>query len=176
MTIGRRCFWLAKARLLPGPLPPVGSRSFLPFRPCRFHLPASLCSTGVTPLLRSYERSDSCSGGSSDPYGRHEHRLTPGRSPCFMPSTFPPFRPPPPQDPDSRFLTLPLNGVGPRTSVRFRTSLFVRQLVSSCGRIRFAFATDRQFVSRCSPHRLSTAQLRSTSGRRTSARDGLPPS
>ena len=106
----------------------------------------------------------------------HELRLTPSRVPCLTPSTFLPFCPQPPQPPGSGFLTLPFNRTGFRAFARFWTSPFLRRLVGSCGRIRFAGAADRQFVSRCSPRRLTTTQLRSASGRRTFARDGLAPS
>lgn len=47
-------------------------------RPSHIPLPAPLRSTPVTALRRYYERSDSCTGGSSA-QPEHEHRLTPAQ-------------------------------------------------------------------------------------------------
>ena len=67
--------------------------------PSRTHLPASLRSTRITGLPRSYGRSDSC-------------RPHPdGRSPRFMYPAFQPFRLQTPDAPQPRFLTLPLSGL-----------------------------------------------------------------
>ena len=55
----------------PGALPPVSVRYL---RTSRIHLPASLGSTGITPLQRYYGRSDFSMAGSSCRRGDNEHR------------------------------------------------------------------------------------------------------
>jgi len=106
----------------------------------------------------------------------HEHRLIPEQVSLLYTIGLPAVLPSTTSGPRLSLSHVTLHRNRPPVIPRFWTSLFLRQLVSPCGRIRFPLAADRQFVSRCSPHRLSTTQLRSASGRRTFARDGLPPS
>ena len=99
------------------------SRSF------RIHLPASLCSPGVTPLPRYYGRSDSC--GLALP-------ARPGRSPCFMYQTFRPFRLQPPVS--SRlvwFLTLTPQRARASPSGKVLGLRLPSRLATTTGRIEF---------------------------------------
>ncbi len=120
-------------------------------RSSRLHLPASLRSTGIAPLLRYYGRSDS-------------RRLSPSRRVSPIHVLVLPAIPPPntPCTPDiacersfrlSSFLLLEFQGFAIDSQARRR----IRP-----NRVRHP--ADWSFVSGCSPPRLSATQLPSTSG------------
>jgi len=74
-----------------------------------------------------------------------------------------------------RFRTLPLSARADRRTARFRASSAARRLAGNSRPYRVRHPADWSFTSRCSPPRLAATQLRSVTGRRASARGGLPP-
>jgi hypothetical protein len=149
-TIGLGLFRLVEAELSP-PLSPVqltGPSSWS----SRFHFPASLGSTGITPLLRYYGCSDS-RRAALRALG-HEHRSDPDGSPCLFRPHFQPFCPQPPHLSShcicARSLSLSARGCWPEdrtffwevqgifpTWVMARASLLLRELAGRLGRIGF---------------------------------------
>ena len=119
----------------------------------RFHFPASLGSTGVTPPPRYYGCSDSLPSGSSGLSG-HERRSVPGRSRCLPRLRLLPFCLQPPSGDAAAFGRFTVS-FGARTWSRWpappparllpsgeawaagRTALSGRRLVPRSGRIKF---------------------------------------
>ena len=140
---------------------------FRPFQTSRLHLPAPLCSTGITRLQRYYGCSDSCAWmcvwltqpgtypllAATQVSPRHAHHL---------PGSPSPNTPPPP----SIALSPVLSASQASRSSRVWASPFHRWLASRHGRIRVRHPTDCPFAFRCSPPRLATTQFRSATGRK----------
>ena len=150
----------------------------------RFHLPASLCSTGITPLLRSYEGSVTFRGTVLRTALGHERRSFPRIViPDSCRSNFLPFYHHPPyalllqrslsRRRRGRRSCLALHGSA--SGSRLRSAL--RRLANASGRIVFNIVLfmDWQFVSGCLPPRPSTTQFPSTTDSQCSVRWGLPP-
>ena len=144
------------------------------FWPSHFHLPASLRSTGVTPLLHYYGRSVIWLGttlrllrGSCT--AQHEHRLNPiqrsllnvtessyrsiSNHPSLSSGTLPGFFP---EAYRTSLFSYPFRN---RSVLGFA---FQSQARHSDRPNRVRYPTDRQFVSGCSPPRLTARQLPST--------------
>jgi hypothetical protein len=116
---------------LPGALLSVCLASFFPFR---FHFPASLCSTGVTPLHRSYGGSDSCMPVLSNRHCLMQVSLL-HVSGLLVPFRLqPPFRPPP-----SLWHATPQRGGLVPTFSELRASPFTSGLACLTGRIEFTW-------------------------------------
>jgi len=117
--------------------------SFFPsLCPSRIHLLASLCSTGVTPLLRSYGRSDSDASGSSAPVSMNTVLVLASVSLLTSRHAWQPFRPQPPGLLPSR--PLPWDASG-RNWVRTAPTRLRLSLAGSSqrpGRIGFTFVAD----------------------------------
>jgi hypothetical protein len=87
-----------------------------------------------------------------------------------MDPAFFPFRRHPPDAPHDRFSTLPLSVMDfPRRSRRGRGFAFRSQARRHTRPYRVRHPTDWKFVSSCSPPRLTTTQLDSTTSRRAHA-------
>ena len=159
---------------LVGPFPAL-TRVVVPsFYLSRFHLPASLDSTGITPLLRYYGGSVTSRAQFFGPSIDHER--------CFLSrfvipdsyrSNFRPFYLLPPYALLS-FCSLFLPGIGrgvvaPPLRDAFRSWLRHRKggLANASGRIEFNIVVfmDWSFASGCSPPRFSTTQLPSATDR-----------
>src|SRR5208283_1100107 len=162
----------------------LGIRPVPVFCPSRSHIPAFLCSTGITPFLRSYEGSVTFRVRFFGPSAGHECRSFPewrslihvAPTSCHSITTHPMHsfscahclaagR-------GRRSCLAPL-----RVGVRFWASLTLRKLAIASGRIVFIIALfmDWQFISGCLPPRLSTTQFPSTTDSQCSVRWGLPP-
>ena len=141
----------------------------------RFHLPASLDATGITPLLRYY-------GGSVTSRAQFFGPSTTDHERCFLSRFVIPdsyrsnFRPFYLQPPDAllSFCSLLSPGIGrgivaPPLRDAFRSWLRHRKggLANASGRIEFNIVLfmDWSFASGCSPPRLSTTQLPSATDR-----------
>ena len=170
----------------------------------RIYLPASLCSAAVTPLPRSYGRSDSCSAGAVVVLFRPVPSLVSTLS-GFVANghqTLPPQRrlPSLPRTglPDSWLMPshrslsnhpvcpiialVVLNVHRDRLPYRFPrnphgigASPVECRLAAFTRPNRVRFARDRWFTSGCSPPHLAVTQLPSVSGPRTWTWRGLPP-
>ncbi len=140
----------------------------------RIHLPASLGSTGITPLQRYYGRSDFSMTGSSCRSSGNEHRHDAMEISLLhvhgLPDHSAANHPAPPRH---RFRTLPLSVTG--LPNRVQASPFGSRLAADARPNRVRHPADWSFTSCCSPPRLATPQLQSVTGRRASAWGGLPP-
>ena len=150
----------------------------------RLHLPTSLCSTGITPLLRSYEGSVTFRGTVLRTALGHERRSFPRIViPDSCRSNFLPFYHHPPyalllqrslsRRRRGRRSCLALHGSASGSGLRST----LRRLANASGRIVFNIVLfmDWQFVSGCLPPRPSTTQFPSTTDNQCSVRWGLPP-